>query len=327
MSHYDIDITIVHVTGVTNCTADHLSRYHMSLFFSLNPQADTAPTTLSPALKDIVASPNLARLDFSKLQATIQHYYSQGLAPSTHKCYRTGQLHYITFCNQSKRTPNPIKEMTLLLFIAYLAEGGLAYTFIKLYLSAICSMHVTCGHHLVISQHLTPYLEQVMHGIKKKQLKSGTNHERLPITADLMQQIYSVLSHNIHDYNSVLMWAACCTAFFGLLRCNEFTVPLTNDYDPTVHLSLQDIAIESHRAPTVIRLNIIQSKMDPFLKGIQLFLGKTDHCVCPFTAILSYLALRGSKLGPLFIFYNSSPLTRHYFSTSLSAILSTAGVD
>ena len=34
LSHYDIDITIVHVAGVTNCAADHLSRYHISLFFS-----------------------------------------------------------------------------------------------------------------------------------------------------------------------------------------------------------------------------------------------------------------------------------------------------
>ena len=59
VAHYDIDITNVHVAGVTNCTADHLSRHHMSLFFSLNPQADIAPTTLSAALKDIVASPNL----------------------------------------------------------------------------------------------------------------------------------------------------------------------------------------------------------------------------------------------------------------------------
>ena len=135
-------------------------------------------------------------------------------------------------------------------------------------------MHVTSGHHLVFSQQLTPYVEQVLHGIKKEQLKSGTNHGRLPITADLMQQIYSVLSYNMQDYNSVLMWAACCTAFFGLLLCSELTVPSTNDYDPTVHLSLQDIVIDSHTAPTVIRVNIKQSKMDPFRKGIQLFLGK-----------------------------------------------------
>ena len=59
VSHNNIDITIVHVAGVTGCTAGHLSRHHMSLFFSLNPQADITPTTLPPALKDIVVSPNL----------------------------------------------------------------------------------------------------------------------------------------------------------------------------------------------------------------------------------------------------------------------------
>ena len=88
--------------------------------------------------------------------------------------------------------------MTLLLFIAHLAKEGLVYTSIKGYLSAIHIMHVTFDHHLVFSQQFITYLEQVLHEIKKKQLKSSINHERLPITADLMQQIYSVLSHNIH---------------------------------------------------------------------------------------------------------------------------------
>ena len=59
VAHYDIDITIVHVAGITNCTADHLSRQRMSLFFSLNPQADAAPTPLPPALTEIVVSPDL----------------------------------------------------------------------------------------------------------------------------------------------------------------------------------------------------------------------------------------------------------------------------
>ena len=78
---------------------------------------------------------------------------------------------------------------------------------------------------------------------------------------------------------------------------------------------------------TVIRLSIKQSKTDPFHKGIQFFLGKTDHNVCLIAAILPCLALRGSKPDPLIMTYNSSSLTRHYFSTSLSAILSAAGVD
>ena len=114
-------------------------------------------------------------------------------------------------------------------------------------------------------------------------------------------------------------------SIFGLLRCSEFTVPSINDYDPTVHLSFQDVAIDSSTALTVIRISIKQSKTDPFRKGIQLFLGTTDHIICPIKAILPYLALRRSKPGPLFVTNNNTPLTRQFFSASLSAILTATG--
>ena len=68
-------------------------------------------------------------------------------------------------------------------------------------------MHVTSSHHHIFSQQLTYYLEQVLHEIKKEQLKSGPHRERLPITADLMEKIDSVLSYKMQDYNNVLIWA------------------------------------------------------------------------------------------------------------------------
>ena len=123
------------------------------------------------------------------------------------------------------------------------------------------------------------------------------------------------------------MWAACCTEFFGLLHCSEFTVPSINNFDPTVHLSFQDIAIDSRTSPTIIRLIFKQSKTDLFRKGVQLFPRKMDYSICPIKAILPYLALRGSRPGPLFITHNNSPLTKQFFSTSLSAILTAAGLD
>ena len=188
-------------------------------------------------------------------------------------------------------------------------------------------MHITSGHHHIYSQQLTPYLEQVLQGIKKDQLKSNPWRERLPITAEIMLRIHSVLAQSKQDHNSIMMWAACCTAFFGLLRCSEFTVPSTDDYDPTVHLSFQDIAIDSCTSLTVVRLSIKQSKTDPFRKGIQLFLGTTDHTICPVKAILPYLALRGNRPGPLFITASNTPLTRQFFTTSLSTILTATGLD
>ncbi len=52
----------------------------------------------------------------------------------------------------------------------------------------------------------------------------------------------------------------------------------------------------------MIRVTIKQSKTDPFRKGIDLFIGKTESDLCPVAAILGYLVARGSQPGPLFVF-------------------------
>ena len=164
-----------------------------------------------------------SRLDIPSLQIAVQHYYSQGLAVSTHKCYQAGQLRNLSFCRQLSINPVPTTERTLLLFTAYLAKEGLAYTYT--YISAIRNMHITLGHHHSYSHLLTPFLEQVLQGIKRDQLRSNPQCERLPITADIMLRIHAVLVQSIQDYNSIMMWAACRVAAFGLSRCSKFTMP------------------------------------------------------------------------------------------------------
>ena len=124
-----------------------------------------------------------------------------------------------------------------------------------------------------------------------------------------------------------MLWAACALAFFGFLRCSEFTVPSQEEYCPTSHLSLEDIVIDSRISPTMIQVTIKQSKTDPFRVGCKLCLGKTGRDICPITAILPYLAIRGDTYGPLFILANGSYLTRQRFSALLSETLQKAGVD
>ena len=48
---------------------------------------------------------------------------------------------------------------------------------------------------------------------------------------------------------------------------------------------------------------------------------------CPVAAVLSYMALRGPGLGPLFRFKNGKPLTRSSFVAKLRETLEVAGVD
>lgn len=231
------------------------------------------------------------------------------------------------FCKQANRTGIPTSESTLLLFAAHLALSGLAHTSIKVYLSAIGNLHTAHSRHEAYQKALTPRLEQVLRGIKREQCSTRTARVRLPITVEIMHQIYAVLARTPEEYQNVMLWAACCTAFFGFLRVGEMTIQNQNAYDSTVHLSLQDVALDSRASPTIIWLTIKQSKTDPFRKGVRLCLGRTDSVVCPVKALLTYLAIRGKSPGCLFISKNKTPLTRAQFKTLVSTALRTAGLN
>ena len=107
-----------------------------------------------------------------------------------------------------------------------------------------------------------------------------------------------------------MLWAAFTLGFFGYLMAGEFTVPSDTAFDPQSHLSPLDIAVDNHEAPMLIRIRIKQSKTDPFRQGVHIFLGQTNNQLCPVSAMLSYLASRGTTPGPLFKFDNGLPLTR-----------------
>ena len=124
-----------------------------------------------------------------------------------------------------------------------------------------------------------------------------------------------------------MTWAACCITFLGFLWCSEFTVPSSNGFEPVTNLSLKDTALDNKTSPSLVRINIKQSKTDPFRKGFHLFLRCTDHHICPVKALLPYLAVCGSREGPLFITEEGSPLARHCFSTELSSILHAAELE
>ena len=52
-----------------------------------------------------------------------------------------------------------------------------------------------------------------------------------------------------------------------------------------------------------------------------LYLGATDHPICPVAGILPYLALRGNQPGPLFLTKKGQGLTRQALRASLDVVL------
>ena len=249
-------------------------------------------------------------------------YLSNGLAPSTRRVYSSAQKQFIEFCLQDGCTNQdgsilPASEQALMRFCSHLADR-LHHTSIKVYLSGVRSLHIDRGFSDPLVNCLQ--LQRVLRGIKRHQ--GSRKSPRQPITGDLMRVIHSVLS--LSDYSQAMLWAACCLGFFGFLRAGEFTV--NEPFDPAIHLTPQDLQLDSTSNPTCLRVQIKASKTDPFRQGCFIYLGRGRTSICPIASVMAYLHRRGPAPGPLFLQENGQPLTRTQLSNFLQSTLSAVGI-
>lgn len=158
-------------------------------------------------------------------------------------------------------------------------------------------------------------MEYVHRGIKLDQAKKGQGNTRirLPMTPSILRKMTAVLERERLKYDNIMLWAACCTCFFGFLRSGEIVVPTATSYNPAAHLSFGDVTVDRTDAPTMAQITIKASKTDPFRKGISIYVGKTGTDLCPVAALMAYLAARGGEPGPFFRMEDGRPLTRDLF--------------
>ena len=184
------------------------------------------------------------------------------------------------------------------------------------------SLHLTSGFLGVFNTQSTPRLGQVLQGIKRYQACSRLPTIRLPITIKIMRSLKAVLARNHKDYQNIMMWAACCIAFFGCLRCSEFTAPNQTSYDPTIHLSYSDVVVDSKISPSMVFLHIKQSMTDTTHEGAQVVLGLTGKEACPVKVLLPYVyGSQGCTTRPLFITADNHYLTQPLFRSALHPLL------
>ena len=171
-------------------------------------------------------------------------------------------------------------------------------------------------------------LQHVLKRIKSTQAKMGHQpRPRLPITLDILGKLRLIWEKTPHDYNSIMLWAACTTYFFGFLRSGEITAPITHTFDSTYHLTLEDISVDNLGQPGAVQVRIKASKTDTFRKGVDIFLGRTSNSLCPVAALLAYLVIHGKGPGPLFCMANGAYLTRDLYVREVRKALVAAGVD
>ena len=85
-------------------------------------------------------------------------------------------------------------------------------------------------------------------------------------------------------------------------RSGEITTMSDSSYDSRSHLSFDDIAVDNPAAPSILQVHLKVSKTDPFRKGIDVYIGRTNNDLCPVAAMMAYLAERGNTPGALFRF-------------------------
>ena len=168
-------------------------------------------------------------------------------------------------------------------------------------------------------------LQLAMKGLKR--IKPKSSDVRLPITPHILKAIKMSLNKDPYNHDHIMLWAACCLAFFAFLRSGELTVPNTSTFDPTWHLTPQDIMVDDKLKPTCLFIRVKGSKTDQTRQGITLCVGRTYNELCPVAAVLAYMAKRTTYKGPLFVLASGQPLTRQKLVDLIEQAIQQAGID
>ena len=248
--------------------------------------------------------------------------------PQLKKPTKLAGTKYLVFCDQCKQQAIPTSEDTLVLFVTHLANQQLSHATIQVYISVVRYLHIVNKEYHTFTACVTPRPGQVLKGIRKTHALTHSPKERQPITFPIMEQIHSLLSSHVDNYYNLMIWATCCTAYFGLLRVSKFIASFCIHRNLLTDLLLSDITIDSHVAPQVIRITapqvirttLKQLKTNQYRQGTHIYFGRTSHPVCPVMALIHYLDRHGGRPGPLFMLSNNQLLTRATFSAAINEI-------
>ena len=69
------------------------------------------------------------------------------------------------------------------------------------------------------------------------------------------------------------------------------------------------------------------SKTDQFGNGVNIYLQRTGASLCPVSALLDYLSVRGLTDGPLFLCSDGQPLSRVLLVSNVRSALASLGIN
>ena len=278
---------------VSNSSADALSRLQVGQFHRFG--AARSSSTLSDQ------SIGLAHLD-----TMIGRLHCHALAPSTMSSYSTGVRSYLRFCGLMLLPALPLSESTLQRFVAFL-HHRLAFKSIKVYLSGAQFSATMRGGSVSISSMSRLYY--LLRGIRRLQGRAFQRPRRLPITMHHMRLIHHRVQFLCYSpFERLLFRTMSSLAFFGLLRCSEYTCSSRSSFSTSTALLVPDITFSPNFS--IMYVFIRASKTDPFRTGCTIRIAAVSDPMCPVALMQQFLRVHPVGSGPLFTFSPGRYLTR-----------------
>ena len=240
------------IPGLENRSADALS-------FQFSGVPNAAPSRATGRVGMSAIPPDGARLGPGALHMYVVsagEYMRKGIAPSTLKSYDRAWFQFSGFCAAFGVSPMPVNMSVLCAFIVHCFESRKLHpSSIKALVSGI-PFYVRCSEPSACSLLGNPSIRLLMNGLRKQ--RPETKDKRLPITLPLLHTLVSNLRQGCFGpYVDTLLESVFFTAFYGFLRCGEFTTRCAT-FDPCRDLTMAVSTTAHFTKYTAIQCTAIQ---------------------------------------------------------------------
>ena len=131
------------------------------------------------------------------------------------------------------------------------------------------------------------------------------------VTPGVLLSIRPILQAWLGPQDYSMVWAAFTLAFYGFLRCSEFTYQGVSKFSSRLELCTECVSFYPSLAyPQHMTVTLKSSKTDSFRAGQSLIIARAASPVCAVTAMRQYIQTVSPPKGPLFFFQSGRLLTR-----------------
>ena len=319
---FNLLLSAIHLAGSDNAIPDAISRNNLPYFFLHFPQANSSPCPIPPALLDLLIhhKPDWTSPHWNKMFNTTFNQLCLP-TPSAHT-HQAPEGSLTSAPAQACNLNYPASESTLCQFAAHLGKQNLKHQTIKCYLAGIRFSQIMQTSHDPFIKDM-PKLKYVLRGSESGTATPSTTPSNT-IHSLANPQCFTPLPTRLLQHHAV---GSLPALLFWLPTLRGITIPTMHAYDSSTHLSFADISTDGRLPPDIIQVKSKASKTDPFRQGVSVYIGRSKGSLCPVSALLSYLAIRGNKAGILFQFHDGTPLTKNRFVSKFCDLLRQAGIN